>query len=237
MRISRRFANGVKFITDQLMPPILRDSKLFGSIFLFCIFGKNYKLFLNFKENATKASVVEIKKIYFEVYNKKIAVNRETDLNDSCMAYILRNVVGNKVLEVGCGRGLLVKNLIKKNKKYQISACDIVLDKSLKQIKGATFVESQMEALPFKSLSFNTVVTTHTLEHAYNIQAAISELRRVCRKRLIIVVPMERPYLYTPNLHLHFFPSASYLLNFIRGKNAKCFILGGDLVYIERVNS
>ena len=36
--------------------------------------------------------------------------------------------------------------------------------------------------------------------------AALAELRRVAAKRLIVVLPKERPYRYTFNLHLHFFP-------------------------------
>lgn len=235
MKVSRKTANFVKFMTDELLPPFFRDSQFFGRIYLFCIFGKNYKLFLNFKKTASKSSDLEIKKIYDQVYGSGIAVNRETDLNDACMKYIIGHIVGSSVLEVGCGRGLLTKNLIKKKKKLKISACDLVLNKSLLQIKGAKFSQAAMESLPFKDKSFDTVVTTHTLEHTYNIFRAVSELRRVCRKQLIIVVPSERPYLYTPNLHLHFFPDGNYLLNLFRGKNAKCFKLDGDLVYVEKL--
>lgn len=235
MRISRKVANAAKFMTDQLLPPIIRDSKLFGRVYMYCVFGKNYRLFYDFKEKASRASIAEIKKTYQDVYNRGIAVQRETDLNDACTKFILENTRGSEVLEVGCGRGALVKKLLKDRNNYQVSACDIALDKSLKNVKGAKFCEAPLESLPYKNRSFDTVITTHTLEHAYNLPAAISELRRVCRGKLIIVVPTERPYKYTPNLHLHFFPGAEYLINFLRGNSAKCEMLGGDLVYVEKL--
>lgn len=235
MKVSRRAANSVKFITDQLLPPVLRDSKAFGLFFLFCIFGRNYKTFFNFKKKATREDPEQIKKIYSNIYQKGIAIERDTDLNPSCMKYILNVVVGKNVLEVGCGRGLLVKNLVDRNKNLEISACDMVLGNDLFRAKGVKYFEADMESLPFKDKLFDTVITTHTLEHSYNILKAVSELRRVCRGRLIIVVPSERPYLYTPNLHLHFFPSADYLLNFLRGGKARCFDFDGDLIYVEEV--
>jgi ubiquinone/menaquinone biosynthesis C-methylase UbiE len=66
--------------------------------------------------------------------------------------------------------------------------------------------------LPFAPCAFDTVICTHTLEHVQNLTAAIDELRRVTRRRLIIVVPRQRPYRYTFDLHLHFFPYKHSLL-------------------------
>ena len=55
------------------------------------------------------------------------------------------------------------------------------------------------------------------------------------RKRLIIVVPKQRPYKYTFDLHLHFFPYASNLLMLLGpGQTAgKCQAMDGDWFYME----
>ena len=69
-----------------------------------------------------------------------------------------------------------------------------------------TFVETPAEKLPFADGAFDTVVSTHMLEHVRDLHRVLAELRRVTKRRLIIVVPCERPHLYTPSLHIHFFP-------------------------------
>lgn len=46
-----------------------------------------------------------------------------------------------------------------------------------------------MENLPFRELSFDTVVCFHTLEHTMSLERAVSELKRVALKRLLIIVP------------------------------------------------
>jgi|SaaInlStandDraft_3_1057020.scaffolds.fasta_scaffold240202_1 ubiquinone/menaquinone biosynthesis C-methylase UbiE len=83
--------------------------------------------------------------------------------------------------------------------------------------------------------SYDTVVCTHTLEHVQNISEAIIELRRVTKNRLIIVVPQQRPYKYTFDLHVHFFPYTHSLLSIIGNKSKEviCKEAQGDLFYYE----
>ena len=79
------------------------------------------------------------------------------------------------------------------------------------------------------------LVSTHTLERVLNIKKAISELRRVTRKRLIIVVPKQRAYKYTFDLHVHFFPYKWSLLAYMTEATGSRDIrlLGGDWYYQE----
>ena len=95
--------------------------------------------------------------------------------------------------------------------------------------------EADIENLPFQDNEFDTVVSTHTLEHVLDIKKAISELRRVGRKRLIIVVPKQRPYNYTFDLHVHFFPYKWALLaHMTEAKGAQDMrLLDGDWYYQE----
>jgi len=58
-----------------------------------------------------------------------------------------------------------------------------VLDPALTDRDGVRFVEGSVEDLPFLDDAFDTVVSTHTLEHVQRIGVALSELRRVAAKR------------------------------------------------------
>jgi ubiquinone/menaquinone biosynthesis C-methylase UbiE len=55
-------------------------------------------------------------------------------------------------------------------------------------------------------IEMNRDFTLHTLEQVKNIDQALREIRRVCKKRQMIVVPCEKKYRCTFDLHIHFFP-------------------------------
>ena len=133
------------------------------------------------------------------------ALQGDTDLNDRSVEAILADVGPGPVLEVGCGRGYLAGKLCAAGS--MVTATDIVVaDTVALRYPDVTFVHGNVGALPFSDRSFDTVVCTHTLEHVQDLQATVSELRRVARRQLIIVVPRQRPYKYTFSLHVHFFP-------------------------------
>lgn len=67
-------------------------------------------------------------------------------------------------------------------------------------------VTAPVEELPFDDAAFDTVICTHLIEHLLEPRCAIAELRRMARRRLIVVVPREREYRYTSNLHFNFYP-------------------------------
>ena len=230
MNISRRTANKIHFFYDQILPPILRDSKSLMSIPLKLMYKEDSTIFKEFKNSALKMDDSK----FSEVYKKVLPiVTRETDLNEDCVDATVSNVVGKTVLEVGCGKGYLAKKLAKK---FKVTASDIIIDKDLVTANPTIkFKIANIENLPFSDKEFDTVVCTHTLEHVLNLFAAIKNLKRVTKKRLIIVVPKQRPYKYTFDLHLHFFPYENSLLTIMNtnGNIRSCKVLGGDLFYIE----
>jgi hypothetical protein len=57
-------------------------------------------------------------------------------------------------------------------------------------------------------------------------------LKRIARKQLVITVPCQRYYYYTLDLHIHFFPLKSMLINAMGIDNHTCVNQAGDLVYI-----
>jgi ubiquinone/menaquinone biosynthesis C-methylase UbiE len=191
------------------------------------------KDFMTFKDSIYKMTKDEFSQLYERTLHVQ-ELQGETDLNDACRKEILKIVKGSTVLEVGCGRGLLAKQLAKKNK---VTACDIVIPENLKKSKdGVKYIEANIDKLPFKDKSFDVVISTHTLEHVQNTDEAMSELRRVARKTIIIVVPRQRPYKYTFSLHTHFFPYSWSLQAAFGNHDAEIKKLG-DWLYIEKVSS
>ncbi len=230
MKLSRNLSLKIHFLLDNCIPPIIRDAKWFIIPPFKVLFGATTPTFLGFKQTAMAMTEQEFLGVYERV--QPVLIERETDLNTQCVEEILRNLVGQTVLEVGSGRGLLAKKM---SKQSRVTAVDIMIDPQLRnQHPEIDWREANMERLPFEDDCFDTVVATHTLEHIQNVFQGIQELRRVTRRRLIIVVPKQRPYKHTFDLHLHFFPYPHSLLALMgTGRQNSCREVGGDLFYVE----
>jgi ubiquinone/menaquinone biosynthesis C-methylase UbiE len=231
MHLSRNLTIKIHFLFDQMIPPVLRDRRFFMWLPMKMLYKHKAHVFLDFKERAFTLSKKEYANVYREV--APVNVERETDMNKECIAAVLDNIVGKTVLEVGCGKCYL-SNLMAE--KFSVTSTDIVIDPQYpKKHTNIKFIEADIEQLPFPDKSFDTVVSSHTLEHVQNIHKSVQELRRVTRRRLIIVVPKQRPYKHTFDLHLHFFPYKHSLLGLMGTECRRNFISvrGGDLFYYE----
>ena len=236
MNISRALALKIHFIFDQLLPPFLRDSKILMWFPLKIIFSSKTKDIMEFKESLPFMPYEE----YVSVYKTTAPyhISRETDINPSCIGAIMKDIVGLSVLEVGCGRGFLARTI--KAAGFDVTATDIVLNEQLNELdETIKFLNADISALPFENNAFDTVICTHVLEHVIDFKKSVNELRRVAKKRLIIVVPKQRPYRYTFDLHLRFFPYIhSFLLEMypLRKDSFFCADVGGDIYYKENIN-
>jgi ubiquinone/menaquinone biosynthesis C-methylase UbiE len=231
MKVSRNFSVRVQYILDQWVPPRIRDSKWFMYLPMRLVLKKSAKDFMTFKNTVFRMNGKQFSALYERTGDVQ-ELQGETDLNEACVKEILKAIKNRKVLEVGCGRGYLAKKLAAKNK---VTACDIVIPEKLKQAKdGVKYLEANIESLPFKDNSYEYVVSTHTLEHVQNLPLAISELRRVASKALVIVVPRQRPYKYTFSLHTQFFPYKWSLENAFGNRKSTIKDLG-DWYYFEDV--
>lgn len=234
MKLSRNIAIKIGNILDNWLPPVVRDSKLFVYLPFKYMFKDKANVFFTFKQKAPHISEAEYIKLYKEI--DPYLIKRETSLNTSCILTIMQSVVGQKVLEVGCGNAYLAKKL---SNKYSLTGVDILVDTSTRKDNGhIQFVNANAEHLPFEDKSFDTTICTHTLEHVLNFEKAISELRRVTKNRVIIVVPMQKPFKYTFDLHLRFFPFLESFLLALIGvgsppKSFACKDLDGDIFYYE----
>lgn len=232
MKLTRNTTKYIHFIIDQLIPPLLRDQGWFMKPFLRLVLKDTYQYFVTFKEFAHELSEDEFREYYEKTYG---ILDRSTDLNQECLDYLIKKVGSGDILEAGCGNGYLSGQLVSNERK--ITACDInVTEKTKSTHPTIVFVKSSLEALPFEDGQFDEVVCTHTLEHVRDLPKALAELRRVTKRRLTIVVPRQRPYRYTFDLHLHFFPYEFSLRQaFMPPAKAKVHIenLAGDWLYTE----
>ncbi|TYQ16228.1 UNVERIFIED_CONTAM: Methylase involved in ubiquinone/menaquinone biosynthesis [Acetivibrio alkalicellulosi] len=234
MGLSRNTTNIINWCLDNLLPPFIRDNKIIMGFLMRIIIGKKYNYYMEFKENLANLSEEEIHN-YYNILQDTF-ISRETDLNKQTIEFILKNVLGNSILDVGCGKGFLAK-LIASKKNVNVTALDIAVEESENKNDNPLFIKGKVEKLPFEDKSFDTVISTHNLEHIKSIHQALKELRRVTKGLLIIVVPRQREYKYTFDLHIHFFPYVFSFEKIVNNPKGKCICLKNDIVYMEKIDT
>ncbi|MGW1029901.1 class I SAM-dependent methyltransferase [Streptomyces sp. NPDC002577] len=229
MRIPRQMALSINYGLDQWVPPAIRDARWFMRPAMKVLFRDRTDDFATFKDKAFGLTAQEFSDVYRRV--APVVIDRETDLNRACTQRIRNAVAGTTVLEAGAGRGYLSGLL---SERFEVTATDIIVsDEVRERYPRVSFQEANVESLPFDDDSFDTVVCTHTLEHVQDLPAALRELRRVARRRLIIVVPRQRPYRHSFDLHIHFFPYAWSLQSQFGYRAGARVELLGDWFYVE----
>jgi len=227
----REQTNHIRFVMEELLPPIVRDTALF-KLAATLAWGKHISTLAEFRKSAPFVTTGE----YDQLYRLHPRVHDETDNSAACLDRIAADTIGESICDVGCGTGALLR-YIRKN--ARIPFADMVGVEMIEPEKpigeGMRFVCSKVEDLPFANQFFDTVVCTHVIEHILDMRGAIAELRRITRRRLIIVVPREREGIYTFNPHLNFFP---YSHSFLRAMipvptNHACCDIGRDIYYRE----
>ena len=236
MKVSRNITLIIHFILDQLVPPIIRDNRFFMAVIMRLSLGQGSKWLMEFKQKFPNMTDADIE----EYYRKSAAahIERETDLNTQCIARINSMIAGETVLDIACGRGFLAKQLAKN---FTVTGADFIVDADLVASNPEiTWDTANIEALEYRDNQFDTVVCTHTLEHVINLDVALAELRRIARKRLIIVLPKQRPYQYTFDLHVHFFfydwQVKSLMSKHADTNQSNLELLGGDWFVYEDQN-
>ncbi len=230
--LERNTTSKINWALDTLLPPFVRDAEWLWRIIFGLFFGSSARQFLHFKKEAVFLDPEAYARAYSELTGAHI--QRQTDLSSKCVRLIAQELKGSTVLDVGCGRGYLA-DLLSQDAQYQLTGADIVIPDKLRQMEkdNLCFVTAPVEKLPFPDHSFDTVICTHTLEHVPQLAAAIQELRRVAKQRLIVVVPRQREYPYTFDLHVNFFPYHFSLLRFFQRKDATIRCVQNDWVYWE----
>jgi ubiquinone/menaquinone biosynthesis C-methylase UbiE len=229
----RETVNKIRYLLEEWLPPVVRDSAFMR--FLFRLhWGRFIDDLEQFRMRITGLSAAD----YKDVYERMPRIQQETDNSQACLDAIAAGVLPGKACDVGCGTGYLLNFLRQQPALQAVELCgvDFIIEPDTQgRHPSITFVAAPVEALPFPDRHFDTVICTHVLEHILDIRAAITELRRICARRLIVVVPLEREYRFTFNPHIHFFPYPHSFLRHILPvpTTYEHRVIGRDLLYVE----
>jgi ubiquinone/menaquinone biosynthesis C-methylase UbiE len=112
-----------------------------------------------------------------------------------------------KVLDVGCGQSPYKFLLNTTETEYK--GIDVIEATSFDYVnKDITLFDG--ENIPFEDNTFDAVICTEVLEHAYNHQKLVDEMYRVCKPhaKAIITIPFSTRYHYIPHDYFRYTPSA-----------------------------
>ncbi len=97
---------------------------------------------------------------------------------------------GQKVLDIGCGDGLLLSALAKKGVTgFGVDVSEEGARKCREKGLDVSAVDISAGSLPLKDDSFDTVVMLDVLEHVYAPEELLKEAVRISKKYVIISVP------------------------------------------------
>ncbi len=228
--MSRRASMRWNDVLDRWVPPVLRDSWVFARAAR-SMYGELPIPIDELKERAFTLSPEEYGAFYRSLQTR--FEQGDTDLTDESLDGVVAAVAGSTVLDVACGKGYLASILARDHRVVGVDVALATGDRAIRH-QGGLLCEANIERLPFRDDAFDTVVSTHTLEHVQHLGIALAELRRVAAKRLVVVVPRQRPYRVTFNPHIQFFPYKFSVLAWTgTDRPYRCDLVGGDWLYVE----
>jgi ubiquinone/menaquinone biosynthesis C-methylase UbiE len=230
--MSRTASLRINDALDRWLPPAIRDSRLIGRV-VRSLYAPLTEDISTFKDRAFYLSRSDYAAFYQSLQSK--VDQGETDLTPESFAGVVDAVVGPRVLDVACGRGHLASVLARAG--HGVVGSDVAVSAGRRGADpDVQWCDSNIEELPFRDGAFDTVVSTHTLEHVQHLGRALAELRRVARRRVVVVVPRQRPYAVTFNPHIQFFPYRFSLLAWTgTSRPHRLDLVGGDWLYVEDV--
>ena len=228
--MKRGFTNVMRYCMDEFLPLAIRDNYYFMYPFYRYWFNgsENLSSIMRFKDIVHSMSEEEFTTFYETL--KCRANIRPTDCSEASLRWIVERLDLRKkttLLDVGCGRGLCMDKFL--NLGLDVTGCDIYPNLGCRS--AARYVRGNVENLPFEDRSFDVVTCFHTLEHVRRLSTALGELKRVARNQLFIIVPQQRFFRFTLDLHIHFFYSPQYFKSLVDWEPSECDEIGGDIVY------
>ena len=225
----REWTNKIRFVLDELIPPIIRDSGWFMWPFYVMAYGKfSVHDLMNFKSRAYKMTEAEYAEFYGSL-GGSISRRRDTDLNVESIDYLLGKIGDEKkcsVLDVGAGNGYLLTQIAALKNCDRMTGVDVAPMEKL-TARFETYAGS-LPVLPFKDKEFTYVICTHVMEHVLDAVASAKELLRIAQSHVLIVVPRQRYYYYTLDEHLNFYPNVEILMRLFAPYEVTVTLLAGD---------
>ncbi|MCK5783415.1 MAG: class I SAM-dependent methyltransferase [Desulfobacterales bacterium] len=100
----------------------------------------------------------------------------------------------NKILDVGCGEGIIPRQLLSLWPSVVLHGLDIapeLLKVAQKLVPGMGCFAGSIDALPLPDRTYDLVCCTEVLEHLERPKSALSEIMRVGKKHFLFSVPNE----------------------------------------------
>lgn len=146
---------------------------------------------------------------YFKSVHLGILSNPVAKFHVEAMA---RSIIGNKVLTIGCGTGTYEREILRLKAYLKIDGTDIFTSNYLDALRKDNGIRSFIlvkpsidYAQPFKDDSYDTVYSSHVLEHIKNPYKFIMESIRITNNLAMHLVPIN---LDNPD-HINFFKYGS----------------------------
>lgn len=228
--MKRSLTNPIRWVLDELIPPVIRDSRIFMFPF-FCLAYRTWspRKYMDFKSNVSRMDDAEYARFYNEL--NSVSRNRATDNNRKCIEAILAECAAARdVLDVGCGHGHVLHELRQQLPAARLAGVDLV--EAPLHAAEFEYRRGQARQLPFADGEFGVVLCTHVLEHVKDPAAVVRELLRVARDKLIVVLPKQRPYYFTLDEHINFFFYQAQVSDLVPGREARVCALDGDWLMV-----
>jgi hypothetical protein len=231
--MKREWTNKIRFVLDELIPPLIRDNKLFMWVFFVGAYG-TFKVasYMNFKSRAYSMNDKEYAEFYGSLGNS-VSRRRTTDLNSASISAIRSAIPKEKnlsLLDVGYGNGFLIEQLSGLSEWSRIAGVDVVPPTS-ENNKFQSYTGA-VPNLPFPNKHFDIVTCTHVMEHVLDTASSAKELIRIATTMIIVVVPRQRYYYYTLDEHLNFYPRPEPLAKLFAPFPVTTSLEDGDWVLI-----
>ncbi|MFH0869301.1 MAG: class I SAM-dependent methyltransferase [archaeon] len=125
---------------------------------------------------------------YCKIQNEKFSALDGLDIRD-------------KIIDLGCGTGLLADFL----KPRQLFGCDISFE-MLKKAKerGMIVVQADLDTLPFKKETFNSVVSFTVLQNLPAPHKALAEIKRISKFSSVIVLTYLKKFDFSKEIKKEF---------------------------------
>ncbi len=124
--MDRSLTNAIRFVMDECLPPLLRDSRWFMRPFYQVAYrGKNVEQAMDFKSLVHEWSQQEYDSFYASL--DTISRNRLTDLNRPSLEMVLREVDpgASTLLDVGCANGHLLRQIGRRHPHLALTGLDV----------------------------------------------------------------------------------------------------------------
>ena len=113
MALSRNVTQVINYFLDNICPPILRDCYWLMYPIYWAAYKKDTAKLLRYKENFPFLDEKGYSE-YYEIAARTPLSQRSTDLNKAGIKFVLSHIKsGDKVLEAGCGRGFMAREMQK----------------------------------------------------------------------------------------------------------------------------